>query len=220
MALQRLEVCKGACGMGGSCPTGAREPLWWGSIPGCEPQPTAQPRGEAQALGSCLRGVGYLDPVVLQEMGKTLEGLVAHVMYWSLYTPAAHPARGPGCLIRWHPSFREIGRDAQPSGRGFGIPELGWPTPSNGGMLPGGPGCACHLESARPAAEGLPCFGGTSTPTLAGPRGFSGDHSRVGRFPAGHRHVLVYPKSGVPYAGTWPRLHWGAGSRAFRGGPS
>ena len=77
--------------------------------------------GKVQALGSCLRGRGYPDLVGLQEVGKLLSNMVAHVMYRATFTPAAHPAAGVGVLIGWHPIFQEIGRDMHPNGRGLAL---------------------------------------------------------------------------------------------------
>ena len=75
--------------------------------------------GNVQSLGSCLRGWGYPDLVGLQEVGKLSAKMVVHAMYWAASTPAAHPAAGPGMLVRWHPTFREMGRNLHSSGRGL-----------------------------------------------------------------------------------------------------
>ena len=77
--------------------------------------------GKVSALGSCLRGWGYPDLVGLQEVGNLPTRMVVHAMYWSTFTPAAHPAAGVGVLVRWHSTFREIWRDMHSSGRGIAL---------------------------------------------------------------------------------------------------
>ena len=77
--------------------------------------------GKVPALGSCLRGWGYLDLVGLQEVGKLPALMVVHAMYWAAFTQAAHPAAGVGMLVRWHPTFREVWRDMHSSGRGMAL---------------------------------------------------------------------------------------------------
>ena len=77
--------------------------------------------GKVPALGSCLRGWGYPDLVGLQEVGKLPAHMVVHAMYWAAFTQAAHPAAGVGVLVRWHPTFREVGRDMHSSGRGIAL---------------------------------------------------------------------------------------------------
>ena len=69
--------------------------------------------GKVQALGSCSRGWGSPDLVGLQDIGKLPSHMVAHAMYWAAFTQAAHPAAGTGVLVRWHPTFMEVGRDIQ-----------------------------------------------------------------------------------------------------------
>ena len=38
-----------------------------------------------------------------------------------MFTQAAHPAAGVGILVRWHPTFLEVGRDVHSSGRGIAL---------------------------------------------------------------------------------------------------
>ena len=77
--------------------------------------------GKVQALGFCLRGWGYPELVGLQEVAKLPAHMVAHAMYWAAFTQAAHPAAGVGILVRWHPTFLEVGRDTHSSGRGLAL---------------------------------------------------------------------------------------------------
>ena len=73
------------------------------------------------ALGSCLRGWGYLDLVGLQEVGKLPALMVVHAMYWAAFTQAAYPAAGMGMLVRWHPIFGKIAKDVHFRGRGIAL---------------------------------------------------------------------------------------------------
>ena len=73
------------------------------------------------ALGSCLRGWGYSDPVELQEVGKLPALMVVHAMYWGTFNQAAHPAAGLGVLVRCHPTFGEVWRDVHTGGRSIAL---------------------------------------------------------------------------------------------------
>ena len=57
----------------------------------------------------------------LQEVGKLPAHMGVHAMYWAPFTQAAHPAAGVRVLVRWHPTFREVGRDVHSSGQGIAL---------------------------------------------------------------------------------------------------
>ena len=123
--LRRLENTVDPTGLGTPClPAGdasgdLRRSPGAGGLPGGCPEPPAGTRGKVQALGSCLRGWGYRDLVRLQEVGKLPAHMVVHAMYWAALTQAAHPAAGVRVLVRWHPTFRSVGRDVHSKGKGI-----------------------------------------------------------------------------------------------------
>ena len=156
--------------------------------------------GKMQALGSCLRGWGYPDLVGLQEVGKLPARMVVHAMYCAALTPAAHPAAGVGVLVRWHPTFWEVGRDVHSSGRGIALEYrcrgghilavlVYFPVDQDLDVVRSI--LACALGVMAPASWGVyPDVGRPQRQPRLGdrfPAGPSWPRHPVGGFPAGHR---------------------------------